>query len=186
MRRPEWARRHQRPLSVQQPGNTVNLRRFNRFLQAHVREDRRETTGQERFPRPWRTYEEDIMGAGCSYFYGPFDVLLPFDVSKILVVDRLLLKQRLDIAPRLRNRLSPVKKANGLCQGRYPEDRHVLDDGGLSSVLGWHDHALQPSLAQRQCHRHGPSDSLHAAIEGQFPHHEVFRKLLRLDVPRRL
>src|SRR5215510_10003206 len=108
-------------------------------------------------------------------------MLLPLDVSKVLMIDRLLLKQRLDIAPRLRNRLSPVKKANGLCQSRYPEDRHVLNDGGLSGVLSWHDHALQPGLAQRQRHRHSPSNGLDAAIEGQFPNHEVFRKLIRLD-----
>jgi hypothetical protein len=88
------------------------------------------------------------MGPCRSYFQSPFDVLLSLDVSKILMIDRLLLKQRLDIAPRLRNCLRPVKKTNGLCQGRHPEDRHVLNDGSLGSVLGWHDHALQTSLAQ--------------------------------------
>src|SRR5215467_5850242 len=97
------------------------------------------------------------------YFQSPFDVLLPLDVSKIVMIDRLLLKQRLDIAPRLRNRLSPVKEANGLRQGRHSEDWHVLNDGGLSRVLGWHDHALQPGLAQRQRHRHGPSNGLDTA-----------------------
>src|SRR5438874_11437298 len=121
-----------------------------------------------------------------SHFQSPLDVLLPLDVSKILMIDRLLLKQRLDIALRLRNRLCPVKKANGLGQGRHSEDWHVLNDGGLSSVLGWHDHALQPGLAQRQCHGHGPSNGLYTAIEGQLPNHEVFMEPLRLDVPRRL
>ena len=126
------------------------------------------------------------MGACRGYFQSPFDVLLPLDVSKILMIDRLLLKQRLDIAPRLRNRLRPIKKANGLRQGRYAEDRHVLNNGGLSSILGRHDHALQPGLAQRQRHGHGPSNGLDAAIEGQFPNHEIFVELIRLDVPRRL
>jgi hypothetical protein len=48
--RPERARRHQCPLAVQQPGNTVDLRCFNRFFKAHVWENGWETTGQERFP----------------------------------------------------------------------------------------------------------------------------------------
>src|SRR5262245_54729085 len=106
------------------------------------------------------------MGAGRRYFQGPFDVLLSLDVSKILMIDRLLLKQRLDIAPRLRNRLCPIKKADGLRQSRHSEDGHVLNDGSLSSVLGWHNHTLQPGLAPRQRHRHGPSNGLDAAIKG--------------------
>ena len=53
---------------------------------------------------------QNIVGACRGYFQSPFDVLLPLDVSKILMIDRLLLKQRLDIAPRLRNRLRPIKK----------------------------------------------------------------------------
>src|SRR4029453_8946838 len=101
MRRPERARCYQRPLSVQQPGNTVDLRRFNGFLKAHVWKDRREATGQERFPCPGGTCEKKIGGAGRCHFQSPFDVLLPPDVSKILMVDRLLLKQRMDIASRL-------------------------------------------------------------------------------------
>src|SRR5262245_55501277 len=109
----------------------------------------------------------------CGHFHGPFDVLLSLDVSKILMVDRLLLKQRLDIAPRTWDRLRAGKKANGLRQGRYPEDRYVLNDGSLSRVLGWHDHALQPCLAQRQGHRHGSSNRFDATIEGQFPNHKV-------------
>jgi hypothetical protein len=113
------------------------------------------------------------MCSCCRYLQGSFDVLLSLDVSKILMIDRLLLKQRMDITPRLRNRLCPIKKADGLCQGRHSEDWHVLNDGSLSSVLGWHNHALQPSLAHRQCHGHGPGNGLDAAIEGQFPHHEV-------------
>src|SRR4029453_5967200 len=142
MWRPEWARRHQRPLAVQQPGNTVDLRCFNGFLKSHIRQNGRETTGQERFSRPWGTYEKGVMCSCCLFLQGSFDVLLSLDVSKILMIDRLLLKQRMDITPRLRNRLCPIKKADGLRQGGHPEDRHVLDDGGLRRVLGWHDHAL--------------------------------------------
>src|SRR5205809_625268 len=107
------------------------------------------------YPKP-----QDIMRPCRRYFQSPFDVLLPLDVRKILMIDRLLLKQRLDIAQGVWDRLRSVKKTNGLGQGRHPEDRHVLNDGGLSSILGWHDHALQPGLAQRQCHRHGSSNSL--------------------------
>src|SRR5262245_25961856 len=132
------------------------------------------------------TQHQDIVSTCRRYFQNPFDVLLPLDVSKILMIDRLLLKQCLDIAPRLWNRLSPIKKANGLRQSCHPEDRYVLNDGGLSSVLGWHDHALQPGLAQGQGHRHGPSNGLHAAIEGQLPNHEILVEPVRLDIPRRL
>ena len=87
------------------------------------------------------------MGPSSSNFHGPFDVLLSFDVGEILMIDRLLLKQRLDIAPRAWDRLRAIKKTNRLRQGRDSKDRHILDDGSLSGVLGWHDHALQPCLA---------------------------------------
>src|SRR5437870_2171250 len=147
--RPERARRHQRPLAVQQPGNAVDLRRFDGFLQTHVREDRREPTRQERFARPRGTYEKNIMGPGGGHLEGALDVLLAFDVSEVFIIDRLLPKQRLHIAQRLWNRLGAVKKANGLRQRRHPKDWYVLNDGRLGSIFRWHDHALQPGLAQR-------------------------------------
>src|SRR5262245_15207623 len=121
-----------------------------------------------------------------SHLEGPFDVLLAFNVSEVFMIDRLLPKQRRQVAQRLWNRLRAVKKADSLRQRRHAEDRHILDDGRLGSIFRWHDHALQPGLAQRQSHWHGPSNGLDAAIEGQFADHEIAMQALGLDIARRL
>jgi hypothetical protein len=54
-------RRHQRVIGIEQTGNAVNFRGFDRFVEAHMRQDRRQTAGHKGFSRSWRTDQEEVI-----------------------------------------------------------------------------------------------------------------------------
>jgi hypothetical protein len=59
------------------------------------------------------------MCPGSSDFKGAFDMLLPFDIDKILTVRRLLSKQDLHIADRWRKVVSAIEETDGLGKCRH-------------------------------------------------------------------
>ena len=110
-------------------------------------------------------------------------MLLTFDIDKILTVSRLLLKQGLDIADRWRQVVRAIEEPDGLGQCGHCIDGDSLYDGGLGSVLRWHQYSRYLCLTRCQGHWHGASHSFDAPIERQFPDHDILVQLVRMDIP---
>ena len=112
MRRAKRPRGDERLFAVQQAGDAVNLRRLDRFLQRHRRNDGGDAFRQHRFARAGRTDHEHVVTAGHRHFDRALHVALAFYVAEIDVVILVRRKEFAQIAARRQQRVSPRKNSN--------------------------------------------------------------------------
>ncbi len=83
MRRAEGARGDEGLLAAQHPGDAVDLRALDRFLERHRRDDGGDAFREHRFAGAGRADHEQIVAAGDGDFDGALDVALAFHVGEI-------------------------------------------------------------------------------------------------------
>jgi len=72
------------------PGDGVNFRRHDRFLERETRQDRRQPFRQHGFSRSGRPDHQDVVTPGGSDFQRPLRLGLAANVAEIGAIDRFL------------------------------------------------------------------------------------------------
>src|SRR5262249_32275469 len=86
MRCAERSRGHKGLFGVEQPSDTVNLGRLDRFVERKWWDDCWDALRQHRFPGTRRPDHQDVVTASNGYLDGAFDVSLTFYIAEIDVV----------------------------------------------------------------------------------------------------
>ena len=81
--RPEGPLDHDGVVLAGEPGDGVDLRGLQHFLQGHGGKDGGQTGGQHALARPRRAGKQHIVAAGHRHFQGALHVLLPLHVGEV-------------------------------------------------------------------------------------------------------
>jgi hypothetical protein len=68
--------------------HAVDTSGFNRFIGFHERKNSRQTFGQHRFARTWRTHHENVVPARSGNFQRALGMILSSDITVVFVVRR--------------------------------------------------------------------------------------------------
>ena len=151
VRAAEGALRHERVFRVGQPRDGVDLRRLQRLLLRHVRQDRRQPPREHRLARAGRADEQHVVPARGGDLKRPFDVLLPHDVGEVGTGAAVRLRRR----PRRggRDRLLAREVAHQLKDVFNRVDREPTRERRLGGVLRRDIEGLQTQPPRAQRHR---------------------------------
>ena len=137
----------ERCLRRQHPGHAVDLGHFQRFVDAHARQNAGQRLGDQRLAGAGRAGHEGVVRPGRADFHGPFDVLLAHDVGKVGRISNLTVVDGIQIDGDRFQRFHPGQVADQFGKATDRIDFQIGDQGGLEGIVGRDKETPDPALA---------------------------------------
>ncbi len=171
MRRAERPPRHERLAERQRPRDRMDLGGFERLIQTHLGEGRRQAPGKHRLPAPWRPHHQDVVSAGGRDLERALGVRLPLHLGEVHVVPGALGEQRGDIDGGARQLAPAIEEIRDFSQASCAKDLEPVHDAGLGKVLARQDQCLDARRPRSQRDGQGSPDRTNRAFQTELAEH---------------
>lgn len=185
MRRAIRPCRDQRCARGQMSGDGMNLGRFERFAERHVRQDGREPAREHRLTRTRRADHDDIVPACRGDFEGALRHLLPLHIGEVDGIMERGGEDLVNVDRERRDRVAIFEELHSFLQRRHGIDIEPGRDCRLARILNGDD---DPLFLLAQCahrNRQDTMDRLQLSIEREFADENVIREIFAQDLPGR-
>ena len=157
VRRAEGALEDERLVGGERAGDAVDLRRLQRLVERHFREDGREAAREHRLARAGRPDHDHVVAAGDGHLHRALGAFLSAHVGEVAGVGAALPAEVGDVDAHGVDVLPAAQIFDGLAQRADGDDVDAVDDGRLLGVVDRDEHARDAELA------HGEGDGEDAA-----------------------